>query len=110
MTILCFLDETSLCGAQTTHLHVAPLTQCRCRTIKQEDVPQEKKLKKEDEDEVDKSLEKKIEAQNKILFKYRDQLKENLKKHELQQLLEFNGQEVPVGINDVSNHVLSDFL
>lgn len=39
--------------------------------------------------------------QNKLMFKYRDQLKNNLNKNELTELLAFNRQEVPVGIEEV---------
>lgn len=52
------------------------------------------------EDEVDSKndiIEKQIKEQSQIIFKYRDLLKKNLKKNELQDLLEYNKQELPVG-------------
>lgn len=53
-----------------------------------------KKIKSEEmTGEEDEAMKK----QNKIMFKYRDQLKERLKKKELQELLEYNDQEVPTG-------------
>ncbi|XP_047097726.1 LOW QUALITY PROTEIN: poly [ADP-ribose] polymerase [Schistocerca piceifrons] len=59
----------------------------------QTDGPSEaKKIKKEDD-----QLEKELKAQNKIMFGYRDKLKNELKKPQLTQLLEYNDQEVPVG-------------
>ncbi|PNF21175.1 Poly [ADP-ribose] polymerase [Cryptotermes secundus] len=38
-----------------------------------------------------------IREQSKIMYKYRDQLKKELRKSDLQDLLEYNDQEVPVG-------------
>lgn len=65
--------------------------------IKQEDVP-EKKIKLEDTvDGADASMEKNLKEQNKLLYKYRDSLKE-LSKKDLTLLLEKNKQEVPSGI------------
>ncbi len=56
-----------------------------------------KKIKKEEKDE--KQTEE-IKKQNKILFKYRDQL-ESLSKQDLQILLEFNDQQIPSGVSEV---------
>jgi hypothetical protein len=38
-----------------------------------------------------------IKQQNKLIYKYRDQLKKELRKIELQELLEYNDQDIPVG-------------
>ena len=38
-----------------------------------------------------------MKKQNKKMFYYRDLLQKNLKKKELENLLEFNNQEIPVG-------------
>lgn len=72
-----------------------------CSAIKQEDVPVAKKMKK-DETEEDDPREKEIKKQNDIMYKYRDELKANLKKTALQQLLEFNSQDIPPGEEAVS--------
>lgn len=69
--------------------------------VKTEDLPPVKKLKEEPKDEVDKAedskKEKDLQDQNKIMYKYRDSLKDKLKKSELISLLEYNEQEVPAG-------------
>ena len=44
-----------------------------------------------------------MKKQNKKMFYYRDLLGKNLKKKELENLLEFNNQEVPVGQVQHSN-------
>lgn len=67
--------------------------------IKQEDVPDVKKLKVDTE--ID-GLEKQIKEQNEIMFKYRDKLKNSLNKKQMIELLEYNGQEIPVGEDRVS--------
>jgi hypothetical protein len=41
--------------------------------------------------------EDKIKEQNKLMYKYRDQLKKVLKKKDLQYLLEYNDQDIPSG-------------
>jgi hypothetical protein len=38
-----------------------------------------------------------IKEQSKLMYKYRDQLKKELRKSDLQDLLEFNDQDLPVG-------------
>ncbi|KAF5303926.1 hypothetical protein FQA39_LY01711 [Lamprigera yunnana] len=77
--------------------------------IKQEDIP-EKKVKIEDtvDAAVDEKVDKKLKAQNKIIFKYRDNLKELPKKH-LILLLEENNQQVPTGV-EVMLDRLSDLM
>ncbi|KAK5642117.1 hypothetical protein RI129_008284 [Pyrocoelia pectoralis] len=68
--------------------------------IKQEEV-EAKKMKTEDQTDapVDNEIEKKLKAQNKMMFKHRDNLTE-LSKKELQELLEVNNQEVPPGVDE----------
>jgi hypothetical protein len=51
---------------------------------------QSKKTKSSKEDAV-------VKVQSKLMYKYRDQLKKQLRKSEMQDLLEFNDQDVPVG-------------
>lgn len=64
-----------------------------------------KKLKEEPKDAAEikeeKDKEKKMEKQNKLFHKHRDALIE-FKKDELQELLQYNSQEVPVGRDEVS--------
>ena len=48
-----------------------------------------KKMKSDEEDAIKK--------QNKLMYKYRDQLKNVLKKKDLQYLLEYNDQDIPSG-------------
>jgi hypothetical protein len=38
-----------------------------------------------------------VKEQSKLMYKYRDQLKKELRKSEMQDLLEYNEQDVPVG-------------
>jgi hypothetical protein len=38
-----------------------------------------------------------VKEQSKLIYKYRDQLKKELRKSEMQDLLEYNEQDVPVG-------------
>lgn len=64
--------------------------------IKQENVPEIKKPKKEEPSPDEEAIKK----QNDIMFKYRDKLK-NLSKRELQDLLEHNSQKLPEGIERV---------
>ena len=66
--------------------------------------PSAKKTKKEEgrnksNDEKEKEAMKK---QNKKIFYYRDQLERQLKKNELQDLLESNGQEICSGVDSVN--------
>ena len=64
------------------------------------DGPSSKKIKKEDDEEQKKKED--IKKQNKKIFHYRDNLERSLKKNELQELLEYNKQEIPTG-NDKVN-------
>ncbi|KAF2885554.1 hypothetical protein ILUMI_20622 [Ignelater luminosus] len=77
--------------------------------IKQEEIP-EKKAKVEDETDggTDKALDKKLKAQNKQLFSYRDKLKE-LTKNELMLILETNEQTVPTGVDNMLDRI-SDIM
>jgi len=59
------------------------------------DEPDAKRLKTEVKDEPEDKEE--MKKQNKKLFYYRDLMQKNLKKKELESLLEFNEQEIPVG-------------
>ena len=45
-----------------------------------------------------------MKKQNKKMFYYRDQLERQLKKTELQDLLESNGQEICPGVDSVGHH------
>lgn len=71
------------------------------RPIKQEVIPEVKKLKTEDEVDGD-PKEKEYREQVKIMFKYRDKL-QKLEQSEWIDLLETNGQEIPSGKDNVSN-------
>ncbi|XP_018335477.1 poly [ADP-ribose] polymerase [Agrilus planipennis] len=75
--------------------------------IKQEDEPDAKKVKKE-EDTVDNSNEKEMKEQNKILYKFRDNLSA-LSKQELIDILDENDQEVPAGLDVILDRV-SDLM
>ena len=65
---------------------------------------------KQDEEEKTKLNQQKedMKKQNKKMFYYRDQLERQLKKTELQDLLESNGQEICPGVDSVGHH--SGFL
>ena len=63
-------------------------------TTKGGDEPDAKKVKVEDDSKEREAIKK----QMKKIFYYRDLLERNLKKNELQDLLEANSQEVPTGI------------
>jgi hypothetical protein len=43
----------------------------------------------------------KIKEQNKLMYKYRDQLKKDIVKKDLQYLLQYNDQDMPTGENEV---------
>ena len=58
------------------------------------------KLEGEDEAKLEKEKEE-MKKQNKKMYYYRDQLQRQLKKNELQDLLESNGQEVCPGVDSV---------
>uniref|UniRef100_A0A2Z5U1X2 Poly [ADP-ribose] polymerase n=1 Tax=Reticulitermes speratus TaxID=60591 RepID=A0A2Z5U1X2_9NEOP len=60
-----------------------------------------KKMKSDKED--------KIKEQNKLMYKYRDQLKKVLKKKDLQYLLEYNDQDIPSGEDRMLDR-LSDIM
>lgn len=70
------------------------------RPIKQENVPETKKLKTEDEVDGD-SKDNEYREQVKLLFKIRDKLK-TLEHADLIDLLEENTQEIPTGKENVS--------
>lgn len=70
------------------------------RAIKQEELPTPVKKPKL-EDEVDGKLSKDLKEQSELIFNYRDQLKTNLKRKDLQYLLEYNDQEIPAGDEQV---------
>lgn len=65
-----------------------------------------KKIKKEEKENEQQTEE--IKKQNKIQFKYRDQL-ETLTKQELQAMLEYNDQQIPSGTSEILDH-LSDVM
>lgn len=73
------------------------------RPFKSDEVPV-KKLKEEPKSEAElkeeKAKEKKIEKQNALFHKYRSALKE-LAKHDLEELLEANSQEILSGKDEV---------
>lgn len=58
-----------------------------------------KKIKKDDEE--DEKSKEEMKKQNKVQFKYRDQL-ESVSKKDLEILLESNEQEIPSGMSEVS--------
>lgn len=64
------------------------------RAIKQEDVPEVKKIKTDPELDA---VEQQMREQNKIIYKYRDLLRDNLTKNQMIELLTYNDQEVPAG-------------
>ena len=64
-----------------------------------------KKIKKEEKE--NEKLTEEIKKQNKIQFKYRDQL-ETLTKQELQILLEYNDQQIPSGTSEVFKLLIFD--
>ncbi|XP_050310535.1 poly [ADP-ribose] polymerase [Anthonomus grandis grandis] len=72
--------------------------------IKQEELPEVKKPKVEEDDSVDKEY----RAQNKIMFEYRDKLK-TLSKPKLIELLEYNHQALPEGV-EVMYDRISDIM
>ncbi|XP_060519943.1 poly [ADP-ribose] polymerase [Cylas formicarius] len=71
--------------------------------IKQEDFPEVKKVKVEDDPQ-----DKEYREQNKIIFGYRDKLKD-LSKPQMVALLEFNDQDVPQGVDRMLDR-LSDVM
>ncbi|RZB77497.1 poly-(ADP-ribose) polymerase [Asbolus verrucosus] len=78
--------------------------------IKQEDIPDVKKVKSEDTiDGFTEEESKLYEEQNKLMFKYRDLLEKNLNKNELTKLLEENGQEIPAGVDRILDR-LADII
>lgn len=82
------------------NVNLTLLPSLRSRAIKQEDVPDSKRIKTEPE--ADDGLDKTMKEQNQIMFKYRDSLKKYLTKNQLAELLEYNHQEVPPGEDRVS--------
>lgn len=69
--------------------------------IKQEEIPIKKPKLEDETDSANDALEKAIKEQSTIIFKYRDQLKEQLNKNELQSLFEYNAQQIPSGLETV---------
>lgn len=57
---------------------------------------------KTDEVDGDDPIEKEYRKQNKLLYKYKDQLNAELDTKELSYLLEYNNQQVPTGRDVVS--------
>lgn len=82
------------------HPEVAVCVNLSPRAIKQEEVPEVKKIKTDPELDA---LNQKMKEQNQIIFKYRDRLRDNLTKTQLTQLLVYNNQEVPAGEDRVSH-------
>jgi len=74
-------------------------------TTKGGDEPDAKKVKVEDDSKERDAIKK----QMKKIFYYRDLLERNLKKNELQDLLEANSQEVPTGVEPMLDR-LSDIM
>ena len=68
--------------------------------------PSETKKKRGDVEDDVKTREE-IKNQNKTIYKYRDLLEKHLSKSELQQLLEYNGQEIPSGTSKVNKTISS---
>nr|CAI5827669.1 unnamed protein product [Callosobruchus analis] len=79
--------------------------------IKQEDIPEVKKVKTEDEVDSAKTdpEEEEYRKQNKILFGFRDALAKHLDTKEMSYLLEYNDQEVPSGRDRILDR-LSDIM
>ena len=84
-------------------LYLFDLTHFRKRKIAQEnDGPEPKKARQTEEEKSNLMKEKEeMKKQNKKMFYYRDQLERQLKKNELQELLESNGQEICPGVDSV---------
>ena len=79
---------------------MAPCTAPNCT-----DEPDAKKIKVEDDSKEKEAIKK----QMKKIFYYRDLLERNLKKGELKDLLEANGQDVPAGVEPMLDR-LSDCM
>lgn len=77
--------------------------------IKQEDIPEVKKIKTEDSVDGNLKMEEEYREQNKIMFKYRDHLNEQLNKKEFHELLEYNGQESSTGKDNMLDQ-LADIM
>ena len=69
------------------------------------DEPDAKKIKVEDDSKEKEAIKK----QMKKIFYYRDLLERNLKKGEFKDLLEANGQEIPIGVEPMLDR-LSDCM
>ncbi|XP_046804661.1 poly [ADP-ribose] polymerase isoform X2 [Lucilia cuprina] len=82
--------------------------------IKSEDCPPAKKAKMEKLDEEDEKLSKEVvenmKQQNKRLFKFRDQIKDEMKRNDIIQLLENNGQEPVKGDSEKLLDQVADLL
>ncbi|KAL7740196.1 hypothetical protein ACLKA6_003902 [Drosophila palustris] len=79
--------------------------------IKSEDTPDAKKPKLEIEDELEKKEQtKKLKQQNDMLFKFRDELKSEMKKPDIEKLLEYNTQVPIVGDSEKLLDQAADLL
>lgn len=78
--------------------------------IKSEDLPVAKKPKLEPEDEDSKQLAKTLKSQNDKLFKYRDNLKQEMTKQNMESLLRYNNQEPIAGDSEKLLDQTADLL
>ncbi|KAJ9595723.1 hypothetical protein L9F63_013086 [Diploptera punctata] len=81
--------------------------------VKQALVKVEKKVKSEDgptapkKSKPSKEEEEEVKKQCKEMYKYRDQLKKELRKKDLQFMLEFNKQEIPTGEEQLQSDIMT---
>ena len=78
------------------------LPQMKRKASSENDGPSAKKANLQSDPIMDEKDKDQMRKQNKKMYYYRDQLERQLKKNELQDLLESNGQEVCSGIDSVS--------
>lgn len=71
-------------------LRYVPYSYRKVKPADETDGPTPSKKMKSDKEDA-------IKKQNKLMYKYRDQLKKALKKKDLQYLLEYNDQDIPPG-------------
>ena len=81
---------------ELNHFYFLVLCLCNRKSTKDEvdGATPAKKIKSE---KVDSKEEAEMKKQNKVMFEYRDQLKSQLQKKDLQELLEYNDQDIPPG-------------
>lgn len=81
---------------------------CICSAIEQNQSSEPEVKKRKDVDQVDRlsDFERQMKRQNDILFGFRDQLV-GLPKGELSTLLQYNGQKVPRGREQVWSYCMS---